>query len=613
MVDLLRSLPLDQRVREVVDGVHRSTHALRSMIDDLLDLARLETGHLDLDERPLPLRELLESVTAPLQQQARNQGILLLPAVAPDLTTMVVADAARLGQVLTNLVGNAVKFTDAGEVVVTAEPSGDRLLITVSDTGPGLDEHDRARVLAPFVQADASTARQHEGAGLGLAIAARLVARMGGVIEVESTVGSGSTFRVLLPLVPGPEAEPTAVLLPGLRRIAVAASTARSATAFAWILTAAGAAVTGIDPRQLGRDLVPDVDAVLWCDDARDTAAAARATAIVAALGPDLRTVMISTTDPRGGGVVTGPAVITAPITARRLVAMINAERTGVRGTPITVPVLPAGRVLLVEDNAVNRVVFQRMIEVLGVTCDPAGDGEAAIRAVLDGPPYDVVLMDVQMPGVDGLEATRRLRAAGSAVAVLALTATALRGDRERCLAAGMNAHLQKPITLPELRAALAPYLEPGDGPGSDQGYRDGPPPAASTVPPPAPAATALAEPPTTPAVDLNRLRALAEELADRPLVVATVSTFLAELDRRRTAMTDAADRGDREALRATAHTLKSSSALLGADTLAAACAAVERRATTAARHDLARLLTAVDQAAVPAAAALAGYIATPP
>ena len=605
MVDLLRALPLAQDVREVVDGVHRATHSLNVMIDDLLDLARLETGQLELCEQPYSLRDLLEEVSHPLQQQAREKGILLLVGVAPELPAGVIGDVDRLRQELANLVGNALKFTDRGEVVVTAAGSDDgRLLIVVSDTGRGLDDNDRSRIFAPFVQADSSAGRRYEGAGLGLAVAARLVARMGGTIEVTSEVGRGSEFLLQLPLVAAPPdaalaATATATAAePALagQRVAVAAPSRRSTEVLMWILAAAGAEVV---PTGLAEviERVPDVDAVLWCDDPHDPAAAGRAEAVMAALGPNRRAIMLSTTDPRTGVVVRrgGPALLTAPITLRRLVAAVNRERTGVRGAPIRVPELPSGRVLLAEDNDVNRGVFTRMIEMLGVECDAVGDGAAAVTAVLEAPGgrhYDLVLMDVQMPGMDGLEATRRIRAAGNDIAILALTATALRGDRERCLAAGMNAHVSKPITLPELRRALEPYLAP-DAPLT-------------------PAAQPVATPPVSsaPSVDLSRLRELEEQLEDVALVVATVSTYLAELGRRRSALADALGRCDRDAVRAAAHTLKSSSALLGADSLARLCARVEEQAEAGAVAELTSLVADIDEAAAGAAEDMARYVA---
>jgi CheY-like chemotaxis protein/nitrogen-specific signal transduction histidine kinase len=593
MVDLLRALPLQQDVREVVDDVHRSTHALRTLTDDLLDLARLETGRLELLHQPVELCPLLEGIIEPLQQQARQKGILLLAALAPDLPASVLGDHDRLRQVLTNVVGNAMKFTDSGEVVITAaRDDAGRLLIAVRDTGRGLGEHDRARIFAPFVQTDSSAARRHEGAGLGLALAARLVQGMGGTIDVESQLGHGSEFHIRLPLVPAQvdAADEAPAPLAG-RRVAVVAPSARSTQALTWLLNRFGAEAV---PARLDDVIarVPDVDTVLWCDDSHDPEAVKRADAVVSALGPTRRGIMISTTDPRHG-LVRRPGMITAPLVSRRLLATLNQERTGVRGAPITVPPLSGGRVLLAEDNDVNRNVFRRMIGLLGVQCDVVSEGAAAVEAVL-GAPYDVVLMDIQMPAMDGLEATRRIRAGGARTPILALTATALRGDRDRCLEAGMDGHLSKPITLPELRRALEPYLGP----------KVAEPEEAAAPSPDAQPAAALS-------VDLDRLRDLEEQLADRALVVMTVRTFLSQLDGRRAALAAALDRHDRQAMQATAHTLKSSSALLGADALAGACARIEQRARVeATEHELTALVAEVERAVTGTVETMAGYLA---
>jgi CheY-like chemotaxis protein/HPt (histidine-containing phosphotransfer) domain-containing protein len=572
-VDLLRAMPLPQDVREVVDGVHRSTGLLQAMIDDLLDLARLQTGHLDLDERPVVLAALFDEVIEPLQQRARDKGLLLLAGTAPDLPETITADAGRLRQVLTSVIGNAVKFTERGEVVATAAPEkAGWMLITVSDTGPGVAGADSERIFAPFVQADASAARRHEGAGVGLALAARLTERMGGSITMTSEVDRGSEFYVRLPLVPAGASDDERTRPSGMR-VGLAAPSPRSGLVLGWMLAATGADVV---PTTLGAVVrrPPTVDAVVWCDDSHDAAATRRADAVLAALPATCRVIMISTTDPRRG-LVRGPALITSPLTRARLAAVLHQERTGTRGAPVMVAPLPAGRVLLAEDNDVNRTVFRRMIALLGVEVDAVADGAEAVAAVLGRDDYSIVLMDMQMPGVDGLEATRRLRAAGVRVPIVALTATALRGDRDRCLAAGMDGYLSKPIKLADLREALASYLTPA----------------------------------TAQVVDVTQLHELEDQLADPVLVAKTIMTYLDQLGTRRAAFADALRHDDRDAVRAAAHTLKSASALLGAASLAAACATVEQRASSADPEQLAGLIAEVDAGAVAAAAALAEYV----
>ena len=583
-IDLLRAQQLPSDVRDTVDTLHRAVYGLRSLTDDLLDLARLETATLQPNYGPVMLREVLESVLEPLQHHTRNQGILLLAAPAPDLPETVEGDADRLRQVLSAVVGNAVKYTERGEVVVTADHDGDGwYAIVVSDTGPGIGADDQARIFAPFTQADSSATRRHEGAGLGLTLAARLTERMGGTVTVRSEPGQGSSFTIRLPLRPLSPVPVIAAPAPaGRQRIAVCAPSPRAQLVLSWMLTAAGAAPVPVGWAELMQG-GHRIDTVLWCDDAHDPRAVERAEALDAALGFGGRALMVSSTDPRTG-VVRRPGLLTAPLTLDRLTAGLNQKRTGVRGAPVTVPPLPGGRVLLAEDNSVNRTVFRRMIELMGVECVAVGDGAAAVSALLDGGRFDVALMDVQMPEVDGLEATRRVRAAASDVPILALTATALQDDRERCLAAGMNGYLSKPITLPELRAALAPYLEAPAEPGAGE--------------------------PAIVVLDRNKLHELEEQLDGRELVALTVGTFLSELGGRRQALQAALQSRQYDRIRAVAHTLKSSSGLLGAGPLAEACATVERLGSGTA--DAAALAAAVDDVlrlAGATAEAMNGYL----
>lgn len=291
---------------------------------------------------------------------------------------------------------------------------------------------------------------------------------------------------------------------------------------------------------------------------------------------------------------------------ARDRLAGSPSHRGGGNGgpSPRLVP-LPPGRVLLAEDDEVNRTVLQRMINMLGVDCDVVRDGAAAVTALLGPESYDLVLLDVHMPGVDGPEAARRARAAGYRKPILALTATTLPEDRELCLAAGMDGHLGKPITLPELRRALEPYLTaPPEQPAPDDG--EAPPEA----PEPDDGETLPESPDPGEILSLRQLHELEEQLEGRELVAMTVGTFLAELDGRRQSMANALSAGDNHHLGAVAHTLKSSSALLGAGPLAEACARVERMAAAAADPGaLDAAVSEVDRTAAATAIAMADYL----
>jgi PAS domain S-box-containing protein len=636
MVDLLLSLPLDRDVREVVEGVRLSADALTSMLNDMVDLARIEVGRLQLDEVPFDLRALLDGVAETLGSRARQKSLPMVVQVAPDTPACLLGDDARLRQVLLNLVGNAVKFTDTGEIVVSAGPrtggpggrDGRHLVIDVVDTGPGIAPEAMARVFDPFVQEDASIARRHGGSGLGLAITARLVRLMGGRVEVDSAPSLGSRFRVDVPLrLPEPGEVPNrsgagkaravearavearavearaveagAVeagdagdgtpahrmgRLVGRRMLLAAPGAPRSAAALTAILRAEGAIVaevTGDLPTAVraARQAGQAVDAVLWLDDARDAGVRARVAGLAQAVHPGAPVLLLSRTDPPRGH-PSGVAVLALPVRPDQLIDAVRGTVAAVPERPAAVQPLPGGRVLLAEDNDVNRAIIGRMLELLGMTRDEVRDGAAAVEAALAGH-YDVILMDIQMPGTDGVEATRRIRAAEQDrhTPIIALTANAMGGDRETYLAAGMDDYLAKPMRLTALRALLERCLAR--------------PPAAAG-----------------PDLDESRLTELREHLQDVALVVSTVELFLAELPGRCTAVTEAGERLDRVALRTAAHTLKSTSALLGAAAVAGLCERLETTADDGDPADLRALAATMVPTAARAEVAMRRYLA---
>jgi PAS domain S-box-containing protein len=591
MVDLLLSLPLERDVREVVEGVRLSADALTSMLNDMIDLARIEVGRLQLDEVPFDPRALLDGVAETLGSRARQKALPLVVRVEPDTPACLVGDDARLRQVLLNLVGNAVKFTESGEIVVSAGPAPGRLLlIEVLDTGHGIEPDAIAKVFEPFVQEDASTARRHGGSGLGLAITSRLVRLMGGRVEVESTPSLGSRFRVLVPLrtpTDGPRRDRPASRLAGRRLLLAAPGAPTSADALAAILRAEGATVHEVTGDLLTatrgdlRDGQP-LDGVIAVDDAADTGVRARVANLARTVEPGTPVRLLSRTDPPRGH-PSGVTVLALPVRPERLVE-------AVRGTaatperPTAVEPLPGGRVLLAEDNEVNRAIIGRMLDLLGLRRDEVADGAAAVEAAL-AQRYDVILMDVQMPGTDGVEATRRIRAAerDRHTPIVALTANAMGGDRETYLAAGMDDYLAKPMRLAALREMLERYLG-GREPAARQ------PDAASDL-------------------DESRLTELKQHLQDEALVVSTVELYLAELPGRCAAIADTGRRLDRGALRAAAHSLKSTSAMLGASAIAELCQRLEATADDADPHELRALAATLPPAAARAEVAMRRYL----
>ncbi|MCK6553185.1 ATP-binding protein [Candidatus Binatia bacterium] len=377
MTELALHTALSGEQREYLELVQSSAEALLTVVDDVLDFSKIEAGMLTLDPAPFSLSDLLEATLRPLAVRARHKGIALVSETAAGVPDGLIGDAGRLRQVLVNLVGNAIKFTERGQIVVSVAadpcgPTGVDLHVQTRDTGIGIPPDKQEAIFRAFEQADSSTTRRYGGTGLGLAICCRLVALMGGRIWVDSLVGQGSTFHFTVRL-----------------------ETARRAAE-----TAPPAGVTRPEPVGTARLATP-----------------------------------------------TAPASASTP------------------GAPLPPP-RRALRLLLAEDNPVNQQLAVRLLERRGHIVVVAANGREALAA-LEREQFDLVLMDVQMPEVDGLEATAAIRtretATGNRIPIVAMTAHAMKGDRDRCLAAGMDEYIAKPVRPAELYAVierLAPETE---------------------------------------------------------------------------------------------------------------------------------------------------------
>ncbi len=475
MAELALGTPLTPRQREYVAAIRSSAEALLTVIDDILDFSKIEAGKLALDPAPFGLRALLDDTLRTFAPRAHGRGLELACRIAPGAPEVLLGDPHRLRQVLVNLVGNAIKFTEAGEVVIAVEadagPSADgvALAFAVRDTGIGIPPDRREAVFRAFEQADGSTTRRYGGTGLGLTISARLVALMGGRIWVEEAPGGGSLFRFTARFgrVEGIEAPPAApASLAGRPALVVDGhATGRAIVAemlAGWrmeptaVADAASAAAACRAARAAGR---PFAVAVVAGEPAARSLADAGA--------PIILLCAVAAEDGSG----TGPAEL-APAVAARLTkpvrqselfeALVVALDAGgeIAAAPVPASAPPPGglRILLAEDHPVNRRVAVDVLEGLGHSVAVAADGSEALAA-LDAAEFDAVLMDVQMPVMDGFEATAALRAreagTGRRTPVIALTAHAMKGDRERCLAAGFDDYLAKPIRRAELAAAL--------------------------------------------------------------------------------------------------------------------------------------------------------------
>jgi PAS domain S-box-containing protein len=489
MADLLLDTPLTAEQTTYVKAVKASGDTLLSLIGEILDFSKIEAGKLDLDARPFGLAALVEELVELLSPRAHAKDIEIAALIDDRLAADVTGDAARLRQVLLNLAGNAVKFTETGGVAIMAEPGAQpgEVTFAVRDTGAGIAPDAQARIFEEFEQADGGSTRRHGGTGLGLAISQRIVERMGGRITVESAPGAGATFRftIRLPATDQTKAEASAwpqldrkaVMIVAPPRSVVAALVARR-------LDGWGARTRVIDDIAMVRTRFSEEawDTVI-VDRALGRAAVeeiARASAAIAArrivlVTPHDRDELAALRD------VGFTAYLVKPVRATSLAARFATESTpfdaaerDMDGTtnarPAALPHAGTSRAILVaEDNEINALLARALLARLGHRPTLVATGAEAVEAWRTareaGAPYDIVLMDVHMPEMDGLEAARHIRAVeqqmgSTRTPIVALTANAFSDDREACLAAGMDAFLTKPLD----RERLAEMLAPGRG-----------------------------------------------------------------------------------------------------------------------------------------------------
>jgi PAS domain S-box-containing protein len=485
MTELLLSGELMADQRELAQTIQSSGEALLTILNDVLDFSKIEAGRLELEEIEFDVCDALEDAAELFAERAHGKGLELIVRCTPDLPALVTGDPGRLRQVLLNLVGNAVKFTESGRIVISVEldaplqAQGCRLRFKVSDTGIGIAPEARARLFHSFTQADASTTRRYGGTGLGLAISRRLVELMGGEISVTSEPGAGSafSFTAAFPGHSGPRPAPTG--LAG-RRALVAGGGEEMRASVIDALAREGLHVRGAaDRAQTESALHAAIDAgapfeVLLVD----AALAGGDVGLLADLERGERPIGIPRILLVPFGRPMAPALLAEvhatasvfkPVRRSNLRRALTAALGGQEpvaalpqrdssGTPET----PAGaHVLLVEDNPVNQKLALAILKRMGHRIDLAGNGREAVEATAKRR-YDVILMDCQMPEMDGFEATRSIReqaAEGYHTPIIAMTANALEGDRERCLAAGMDEYLTKPIRPARLEEMLARFL----------------------------------------------------------------------------------------------------------------------------------------------------------
>jgi signal transduction histidine kinase/CheY-like chemotaxis protein/HPt (histidine-containing phosphotransfer) domain-containing protein len=624
MTEILLKTELNESQARFAQSIYRSAGSLLNIINDILDFSKIEAGRLELDDAPFDLREVVEDVVELCSESAHRKGLELLCSLPPDMDTAFRGDAVRLSQVLTNLVGNAVKFTEKGEVVVrtrcTDDEGGEALLrVEVQDTGIGIAPEAQARVFESFTQGDGSTTRRFGGTGLGLGIARRLTHLMGGTIGLESELGKGSTFWFTARFRKASSTKEqtlAAHVLEGARVLVVDDNATNREILVQQLTyfgvdhdTSANGAQALARLRQAheeGRrfDLLlldwhmPDLDGVELAHRVRSDPAFA-----------DVAMILLSSASLDDGSSEVASAAIdvrlTKPVRQSQLYdclvgVLAKGAATGPLPTvstrrPYAAERQLGARVLLAEDHPVNQDVAAQMLRMLACEVDVVEDGKAALEA-LASRSYDIVLMDCNMPVMDGFEATGELRLreqgeGGPRIPVVALTANALQGDRERCLAAGMDDYLSKPFTATDLLAILERWL-----PERAEGGKG------VSAPPLAPVSDSsdsalqgdygTGDPPLDPSV-LEGIRAMDTDGSGgflRQLTDKYLANSSADLDR----LASGVRSGDAEDLRKTAHRLKSASANLGAMILASICKELETAGRSGHLDGAERLLAAI-------------------
>jgi PAS domain S-box-containing protein len=477
MASLLENTALDAKQRRFVRTLKSSAEALITLINDVLDLSKAEAGKLDLVVTPLDLRREIEQVVALFGARAHAKGIELAAHVAPGVPATIQGDSLRLRQVLGNLVNNAVKFTETGAVLLAVtrvdEPGAPGLEFAVTDTGIGVDPAEQRRIFEPFEQADGSVTRKFGGTGLGLAISRQLIELMDGTMELESELERGSRFSFRIPrAVPhadSPRGEPAdgvAVFLIGLHPLIRAAARELLELQSAHVLCFDSPAEASEAMREIPAGVqrlrvIIDSSATSKLEQtatALRAAAGPRAIELIALLPPDA-----DTTPPAGVNRCLMKPLVTADLLAAELVATDLAAPSPIDTAMSTrLRVLPMhgsrGRALVVEDNAVNQEMARAMLDMLGFQVLTASNGQEGVITAAQNPDLVLILMDCQMPVMDGLAAARAIRAAepsGSRVPIVALTGNAMPGDREACVASGMDDYLAKPFSLKALRTLI--------------------------------------------------------------------------------------------------------------------------------------------------------------
>ncbi len=575
MTELLLDTDLTPEQRRSTELVHSSAEALLRILDDTLDFSKIESGYFELEEIPFELPGLVDSTVRPLAVRAVESGIELVYDVRPDVPHVVRGDPGRLRQVLNNLVGNALKFTHEGEVVLSVSLEGSRdggaaIRFAVRDTGIGIASNQLSAIFGEFEQGDVSTTRKYGGTGLGLAISQRIVRLMRGEIEVTSELGRGSEFTFVVSFQAEPDQEVAVgradkAVLEGLRALVVA-DNATNRRMVREILSLAGVVVDeardgdrGLEAlRSRAGDGVPYqlaiVDAHMPGMDGFELASTVRDDAVLA----ETQVMMLTSAGRRGDAKRCRELGISAylpkPVSRSDLLdaAAVLADSGSAErpGCLVTRHAIEETRrrlsILLAEDNPVNQQVAATMLRKRGHSVDIVENGRQAVEALAESR-FDVVLMDIQMPELDGVAATAEIRRMSGCeqLPIIAITAHAMGGDRDRCLAAGMSGYIAKPFKPHQLFAAV-------EGWGAYASAEDHTQPSAEPAP-----------------VDLDGFRRMMREGDVEEVVDEMIEAFVADAPGRMKQLAEVVAQRDANAIERAAHTLKSAAATIGAHGLA--------------------------------------------
>ncbi len=606
MTDLLLTTKLDHEQRDYAETVRNSAEALLDIINDILDFSKIEAGKMNFESVDFNLHQVVDGTIDLLAERAHRKGLDLLYMVHQDCCHALRGDPGRLRQILLNLIANAIKFTEHGEVFVQVTPDTETsentsIRFAITDTGIGISAEVQERLFQPFTQADSSTTRRYGGTGLGLAICKQLVEMLGGRIGLHSVPGQGSTFWFTIPLekqpAPSSPRQETPLELVGQRAMVLSDNATRRKVIhhyiLSWRMRNGGAATPAEALEMLRREATNGVRFNFVIVDLPAEAGLTFAQTVKAdPLLANTQLICLHNVGERPADTQfrskVWAAMLGKPLRPQDLLSCF-AQLVGVRlqahPVPQTTPGEPASRselkILLAEDNLVNQKVALKILDRLGYTADVVGHGFEVLEA-LQKKPYDIILMDCQMPEMDGYETTRAIRQKNfpgshqcltdlDRLHIIALTANAMAGDRDTCLAAGMDDYIAKPIRREDLQAALQRSVQTATKTASNN----------------------------APIVRLNmeairELQSLREEGGADPLA-DVVAAFVEHSPRMIAEMQSYATLGRMDGLQRAAHSLKGSASNLGAEVLARLCGDLEKAAKENHRDVFPALLTRLE------------------